>query len=1098
MRRALVLLALLAIHASAEDAAALCDRLSSEAEEERAAAAAQLRLLGAEADAPLASLESSDRPGAALAGAVRAARRWDPERTVDDLEIFQQLASAEQGQRVAGFTRVVLLGSARAGAVARRVLDSFDGWTRDQLISSLGNGPGRDRGWAREALRWSRAPEEGTRSSAAWALSAHAGREHVGDVRIWLEREPDPSTRARLWQVLAWITASPADLPALPANPEEYAAVLELLAGGNSMEFRQLAWRAARKRLPSPLSRAFLQDPVRVQGMLGIDACVGLFEFGSRPSAMPLDMRRRLGISPRPEARALAAMIEDLSPLEISRAAMFLDDPDYSVRLATLQSLDRWERTGATRSENERLAAFARFGAAVRTLLDAAAGAEAAPDSAWAVRYLLREGGPSATIAATAYQALWTTRSLSSELLRPLEDDKDAGPAAKRIRRLLQLGIPPQGVSLNRGLDSPARVRSGWIPALDLDVWRALVASNDGEEKQLGVSLMGDAWDRMDLRAEIAEDLVKLAADPDAAASQQAIAILSSWSPDRIPEKADLDPREVWYRSRTYVLPRLRAALAPQTPLDRQRAAVLQSHGDRALLLAALRAGRYDQPATEMFLLQRPGEPGLLPIFLQRIEALEAPLTSVPWLAALAACSPEGTRIVAALARQGTRATRPAALATLLMRPWSDFAAEPIVEAAAVSADPAERSVLLQALRLQPGRNRPAYSPRLAESIAALLLRMEKDPADRADLEALVAGLGESLAQVSDATMTALANNKAIAAIARASGVEFSAGSGSIEAQIFAGDRATRNRALSRLPAASLRSVRTAVASWLVCGNLYDYTELYTLDRSNAEADAALLVWAAEDPLNREELLRMRRLIGRWSYYRPAVAGDRSWRIADAEEPREFRGGSARARSRAAGRVGDAPSAEFAALCAAAFHGCRGDEIALQAVLPRLGPDALPRLAPLLNAKHDAIRSMTARAFGRLGGKAPAFACAALRVSLEGESHRGARAAKLAALQRLGDAAAPGRLGDMAASPDPDERLAAALALPAAGNRGAAAILAGLALDGDFRIRDAAETGLQRLTRRVWPPDVRPWEPRGWSGWLEANPEAPLFPDDGP
>ncbi len=1097
MRRILAVLALLAIPASAEDAAELCRRLGSEVATESASAVAPLRSAGPEADAALTELAESGRTGAALAGAVRAARKWDPEAAIDDIEIFALLDSPDPVQRAAGFARVVALGSSKCWRVARRIIESSDAGEQPQLISGLGNGPGLDRGWAKEALRWSQADSATARNSAASALAAHAGREQIGEINLWIQREADPGVRRRLWYVLLCTTVSPADFPPLPADPEEYAYVMEVLAGGNAPEVRQVAWDAAEKRLPSPISRAFWQDPARLQQLIGIEEYIELIEPGSRPSLMPLDVRLRMGSSTRPEARALAAGIEDTSPLEIARAGPFLADPEYAVRLSALHSLDRWDRTMPARPERARHEAFERLSLAVRTLMDAAAGASDPGEIRWAVRHLLVAGGPSSSIGATAYQSFWIAREHTAAPLAELESDKDVGPSAKRVNRLLGLGLPPQAVSMSRGLDSPGRVRQGWIEALDIARWRGLLASEDAEEKQLAVSLIGDAWDRLDLRNDLAADLLKLAADTDPAASQAAVGVLAAWSPGQIPERAEIDGREVWFRSRQYVLARLRSSLVPQSPLDRQKAALIQSHGDRALLLSAVRAGRYDQPATEFILIQRPGEAALLPSFLDRIETLNAPLTSAPWLSALASCSPAGSRIVAGLAKEGGPKVRPVALSTLLARPWSDSLAEPLVEAAAASADPAERSILLQALRLQPGRNRLPYSKRIAEAVATLLLRLAMAPELRADLEALIVGIGDALSGASEETLSALASNRDISALGRAVGIEYGS-PGPVESQIFAGNRTSRERALARLPAASLNSVRIAVVAWLTVGSLFDYTTLYILDRSSAEADAALLVWAAEDPANRDELLRIRRAIRRWSY-RPFSYGDAtSWRVSDAEVPPAFCGDSSKSRSRAAARVGTEPSSEFMGLCAAAFRGGRGDEIALLAVISRLGPDAIPRLTPLLQASLPGVRVASARAIGRLGPHARPFALAALRSSLDGETHRAARAAKFTALLRLGDAAGAEGMKEMAASRDPDDRLAAAIALPAVANPDSAALLALLSTDDDFRVRDAADASLQRLTRRIRTADTPPWQSQDWPRWLRENPEAPLYADDAP
>ncbi|MEK7467308.1 MAG: hypothetical protein AAB074_07840 [Planctomycetota bacterium] len=1084
MRRALAALFLLALPARAEDLVSLCRQLASESASERSAAIEALRKAGPEADE---ALETAQVEVGGLARAVREARRWDPEAKVADVEVFGEVASPEIGKRLIALGRLIGFGSAVSGLAVRRILEACAPADRAACVRCLGNGSAaRDRGWAREALREFRNPAREVRSAAAMALAAQAGREQIGDIRLALDRETDREIRSQLWSVLIWTSGSPAELPALPLDPEEFSTVLGWMAGGPSSDLRAAAWRALEKRRPATIPPAFWDEPSRLLRLIGTASYVEELpaQYGPRP--LPLGLRSELSDSPSRQARWSVAVNDELSPVEVARVSLFLSDPDFGVRQAALGALERWDRANEQKPESERRAALARIGAAARILIDSAAGLGETQEVEWAVRALLEAGLSSSSGAMIAYPAYWIARARTMAALKELEADKELGDAAKRVRRLLEFRIPPQGVSFGRGMESAPRVRSGWLDGVDMEGWRRLVRSEEAEERQLAGAMMSDAWDRLDVRHETAADVRRLAEAQDAAVSQPAIAFLASQAPEQLPEREDIDYREAWSRPRPYVLSRLRAALAPGVVLDRQKASLLVTHGDRALVLAAVRAGRFDQAGTELALIAPGGEAGLLPILLPRLADLEAPL-SAPWFSALASCSQEGARVVAAIARDASPKVRTVALASLLSRPWADPFSEPIVEAMAASAVEEERKLLRESLRAAPGRNRQPFTPRMADSIASVLLRTAADGGSPAELESLVATLGESISRASSDSRAALARDPAISSIARTYGLEFSPAV-SPEVQILAGDRNSRSRGLSRLPARSLKSIRLATWSWLTCGSLNDSSETWALQRSGELTDLALLSFAADEAEWRDSLLQLRRLARRW-YYAPIFTPTTSWRMFEVVAPVEFDGNSMLRRNRAvSSSMSKEPSPGFFALCAAAFRGDTGDEVALNAVIPRLGPDAIPRLVPLLNAAPPGVRQSAAKRIGRLGGFAPRFACAALRISLEGESDRAARSAKLAALVRLNDPAGLEALCALASSTDADDRLAAARALEHAPGTNAAGVLATLAEDADFPVRDAAHAALQRMTLREFAPECTPWAVRDWKRWLAENP----------
>lgn len=1086
MRRVLPLLLLLPLHAAAGSVEEACARLADAEPQEVRRAVEDLRRAGPEAEGPLRALSESRAPESPLAGAILAARRFDPEFAVPDMEIFQLLSSPDAEARQVGVARAVGLGSIACGRMVSRWMDAASGDDLCRGLRGFISGPGRDPGWAKEALRHLRAPPVQVRELAAAALGHHAVRGYAADIRIAIEKESDRGVRIRLWAALLSATLSPLDLPALPREPEEAASVLSMFAGTYAPELRQVAWPRLTVSLPGTMERWLWDDPARLSRALGPEGALGLARrAGGRARYLTPQVRLLLGDDPDESVRMTVAAIDGFAPQEVVRGAMFLSDPSESVRLTALRSFDRWARDRQPRPADRRIDDALRLAAALRSCLDSAAGAESPGETAWTVRLLLDAAADSGPAAGAAYHALWLVREAAMPALAGLSGDADLGGAARRVARLLRLGVPPEAAQFPRGLDGAARVRQGLVTGLDAGTWDALASSDDAEERQLALGLIGDAWDRIDGREILEKRLVEIAGGQDAASAQSALGFLLAVRPESAPERQELDAREAWARPRRYLVERLRSSAAATGALDRQKAALIGMLGDRAAVLTALQGGKADDPAVFGSLLQKGGDAAFVPCLLAGFEEATDSSQGMAWFQALASSGPQGARVVAAFARDASRKSRVLATAVLLARAWCDSLTTPLIEQAARDDD--ARAVLVEALRIAVIRNRPPLRPRSAAALAAVLLVLAKDHASRPDLERIVATLGDGLRDADAATLEALSGNATILELARAARVPLER-TGSAVDQIFLGDRLARGRALAQLPGNSLRTFAIGSLSALRCGNLTDFPEYYALEKSGRFADMALLAWAADEPESREELLRIRRYLRRWTG--PMTGPGPSIRVVECGVPAEFDGPSVRARQSAAIRAGWGPTAAFMSLCTAAFRGARGDETALAAVLPRLGPDALPSLLPLLNAPDPGARASVARAIATLGPASPAFARAGLRASLQGENNRAARATKLAALQALGDPEGSEGLRLLAASADPDDRLAAARALDAARGREALEALADLARDEDFGVREAADSTLVSLTGRELPPDTPPWEAADWHTWLRAHPEA--------
>lgn len=1087
MRRALTLLLLLPLRAAAGDAAEDCARLADRSPAEVRRAVESLRRADPGAEEPLRELAASGSTEASLAGAIVAARRLDPEFAVPDIEIFLLLQSPDPAARQAGVVRAVALGSVTSGRMLARWLDGAAGDDRRASLLSLATGAGRDPGWAREALRHVRSPSPAVRDSAALALAHHAVRGLAGDIRLAIEREDERTVRLRLWAALLTANVSPSDLPALPSEPEEAAPVLAQLAGIYSPELRRLAWTRAADLPPGAVERWLWDDPARLARCVGPEGALALARRGGgRARYLPPGLRLDLGDHPDPDLRRAVALIDGFTPVEIARGATFLGDPSEPVRVYALQGFDRWRRNRGPTPADERMESLLGLAAAMRACLDSAAGPGSPAETAWAVRRLLEDGSEPGPGAGAAYQALWLVREDAVRILAGLEKDPDVGGAARRVAILLRLGVPPEAAYFQQGLQGQASVRAGQVRDLSPETWGDLASSADPEERRVALALTGDAWDRLEGRAEVTRKLLELSKGEDAAASQAAIAFLLSTQPGLAPERPEMDNREVGVRPRAYVTSRLRAAAGAPGPLDRQRAAQIGMLGDRAAVLAALQGGKAVEPVVLGSLFQRGSHPMYVPALLDALEGAAESSLTLGWFQALASSGAQGSRIAAAFAREGSRQARIPATAALLSRAWCDPLSAPLLERAAEDAE--SRAVLVEALRFTYLRSRPALSPRCAAAFAAFLLALQKDESARPDLERIFGSLGQGLDNAEPATLEALGEHETIRALARAAGISLD-GAGNAVELAFLGDRAERSRALLRLPARSLLAIHVACLSALRCGNVSDSPEYYALEKSAEYADIALVAWAADDPENREELLRIRRNFRRWGI--TPAAPEPTVRVVEATIPEAFDGPSARARFAAATRAPKAPSAAFMSLCAAAFRGAAGDEPAVHAVLPRLGPDALPALLPLLNAPDAGTRGAVARAAGALGREAPGFARAGLRASLDGERERPPRAEKLAALLALGDAEGSAGIRALAESSDPDDRLAAARALGTVRRREALEILAGLAEDADFAVRDSAGAALRTMTRRELPPETPPWEAADWRAWLRANPGAP-------
>ncbi|MCE9582783.1 MAG: hypothetical protein K8T20_09845 [Planctomycetes bacterium] len=1088
MFRALAALFLFALPASAEDWSAACRSLGSESATERDAAIDLLRKAGPEAAPAIELAAKGDGVAAALAGAVRSARKWDPEAKIGDLNLLAGLDASQETERTAAIYRLTALGSAVAWPAVRRVMEHAGKDARSTVLLALANAPGRDPGWARESCRWLTDPDDTVRASAIQAATRHAGREQLGDFRAALSREQVPGSRQVLRRQIVWLANSLEDLPPFPDSPEDFAEVLSSMASNPASSLRLAAWNALEQRPPAQIPPNFWDDSSRLLSCLGIEEFenrVGGFRWLRRP---PVGVRAHMALSLRPEVRRASAAFEDIVPTEVYIGTTLLNDPDPDIRSEALRYLERWDYRRRTEPESERRAGWIRFGAAVRAWLDLSNGAGERTEALPATRALLQLARSSGGAASTAFQALSLAPGPALEALAALETDVDLGTAAKRLRRLLRHGVAPRSLSFGQGLDDPPRLRWTGGGAVDVEDWKRLAHSTDAEEKHFAADMAGGAWDGFDTRDEVGQILRELAADPDQQISQMATVLLAQNAPGLLPDRENVDARDCYARSRREVLAAFQAAMAPGATNDLSRLSLLNLYGSRTLLISTLRAERFSEMNADTWLTMR-AEPALVPLLVARAANLEAPANMV-WFGALASCSPQGARCVVAFAREAAPPLRGFALEALLSRPWADELSEEAVIRACSAGGKESRASIISALRTGTLRSRPPLRPRVADAVAAMLLDLAASPDGAGELEAIVQSLGSSLAKASIEWRARLRENRRIAALAAGAGVELNDAQVTME-RVLLGAPNDRQPAMLRLPAERLETIRLVAMSWVARGRGGDISEAWILNRTQERTSVALLAWAGDDPGSREALLDLRMQVMRWTQA-PAVA-TASMRVADAEAPAEFFGASEVARSRAGGRVLLSRSpALFASLCAAAFRGGLGDDVALARVAPLLGPEALWRLAPVLDSRFPASRILAAQITGRLGSSAPKFATAALRAALAGEAHPAARAAKLAALARLGDERGSDGIRALVSSASPDDRLAATNALAITPTREAVLLLAGLARDDDIPVCTAAENALRSLTRRVYSNDETPWDMRDWARWLAANPDVVL------
>lgn len=1061
----------------------------------RRAAVEALRKSGPEAEPALAAAATSpDGAISSTAQLILAARRWDPEARLLDIEPLRNLEDATRAGTAEAVRLFSAAGAWRTGGVVARLFERGPREDRPALLEILTLSPGRDPGWAELAARFLRDESPATRRAAALVIRVHGNWRQCPDLREALARETDPPSRLVEWTSLIEIARGPEDLPPLPEDPLLYHAVIGAMgADPERPRMSGAAWVAWKARATVRLPASFGLDPARLAACAGVRALEeaaaasqGIGEIG------PLEAMALAG-SNRAQARKAALNYHSDSAEILCRAAMLLDDPDHAVREEAEEFLDDMLEAWQEESPDERCARFRVLAAAARLALDQPLGLVSPQETAWAVRALVEAGRASGPAARTAIVILAGMGADGRDALLELEQDPDLGVAAGNARRTFELGLDGSMLDFEEGLDSHP-----WLNWSDQGIewvrWRRAAESADPEDRWFAASLLFNAWDSITHRDELRRLTLQMMSDenPDTAANARQF---GQWLfPADLPEEEDLRPGDAWTRPRGYVLSRLRATAGSLSPLDLEQARAIFDRGDRTLVLQAARAGRF---ASEDMrdLLRNTGEPGLLPLLLQ--DLAEGNVTNWNnWSTQMAACGSDGCRLLAAVARSSEPQVRWPAIGALLASPWGfESATGPLEELAALEGEEWE-AALVNAIATGGLSWRQTPLPRrTADALALAVLRLADSGATPERSRILLRGLGrQSLRNATPELLRDLASRPDLADVAVLSRAWIGP-IPDIHERAIRGATWMRGSALELLPGNHLELLRCSILAWVDSGSWREPMEPYRIGATWQEVIVALLDQAARDEPNREALLDQVALLRRYSVDRDSSAPPPSLRVAEAHPHAAFAGDSDQERTEAAFDFLSSPDPwTFAQLCAAGFRGAAGDEIALDAVASRLGPDCLPSLVPLLGNPSPRMRASAASAIARAAGTARPFAVAALRAAATGEPEESARLRLLAALARLEDPDALEQIRALAASDDPDRRLALARALSWCPTRPAARILASFADDADAVVRSEAQGLLVAMTRRVNaeadPPFTRA---AGWRGWLEANPAAPLL-----
>ncbi|MCE9582784.1 MAG: hypothetical protein K8T20_09850 [Planctomycetes bacterium] len=1095
MLRSLTLLALASLTAAAEDWDSRCRALASNSPAERRSAQEAIRRAGPEVERPLAAMESSEDTAAAqLAKLCRLARRWDPDCHLFKLEPLLDVERGEAEGVLSAVSQLVQGGSLRAGDAVSRILAARPEAEIPALLAAVTGGPQRDPGWARVAAKWLASGTPAIRVAAARTVAAHGNGVHAPDLRLAIGRERDGATRAELWRSLMQIVQAPEELPLLPEDPELYAQVIEMAAReARRPQLCKFAWQAWESRRTARPVSEFTTDLPRLARLAGIDSVEDSFERPAWVGELDPSVARRLASSRNLSARLTVAHEAVDFPQAYLLAVSVLEDSDAQVRLAAIGQLAEDFGAWTEETESVQIEHHRRMGEAARTALEAALGLATIAEIRVAAREIVSAARENSGLAGLAMFLLAAMGADGRDALAELESDPDLGVAAANARRVLVIEVPPGQGIFNEGLD--ARPWIGWYPYdLPTEKWLRFARSNEADDRACAAALLPCAWDFLSLRAEIREILPSLLADDDSHVKDLSRRFASEEAADLLPEEEALAPGEAWSRPRGYVLKRLRAAQVAMKPLDAELAYATSSRGDRALVLAAARADRFpDDQARDVIAFS--GEPGILPLLLARFANLEVAAWPA-WFYQVTRCGPEGCRWAARFAESGTPDQRGFALAALLASAWGAELAVSPLEDLASREDEDSVSALLVAVNNGGIRWRPKLPRRSADALAKAVLRFADTPALEDRLPQLLSSLGpQALRDASPGLLASLASDPWIVDLA----TDCRAWIGAVpnlRESLFSGPPLRRAGAAELLPGNNLEDMGVLLHAWLESKHFLERFDPWGSRASLESQVTFLLDAAARDETNRDSILELRRRLLLYSSPTPPVAetAPAGWRAMEGTMPPEFLSDSMQDRESVLEEFSASLStASFANLCAAAFRGASGDELAIDALRLRFGPDALPSLVPLLSRPDPHVRGSAALAIAHAAGPARNFAAASLRASLGTETDGEARERLLAGLARLEDAAALDELRLAGSAENPDRRISAARSLALSPTRAAAAILARLTDDADAGVRNQASASLQLLTGRPPDPAAIPFhEADDWSAWLAANPAAAL------
>ncbi len=1094
VRRALLALLVTSSLAAGEDWDARCREAAAGTPPARRVAIEELRRGGPEAGEALARAAGSADPDlASLAELLLAARRWDPDARMADIEPLRLLDRAPRAGVMDAVTAFGNAGACRCGAVVARILEARPRDERPALLSILSRSPARDPGWAEVATAMLTDDSPETRRAALGVIRIHGNWHHGAALRAEIARETDAETAALAWTTLVDIARGPEDLPPLPEDPILYHAVLGMMAGnGERPRMVRRAWEAWGRRPGSAAPATFAYDPPRLVRLAGMPALERAVEASDGVGELGPGEMQALARSGKAPLRGAAHYHGADSANTFVRLGALLEDPDERVRNRAQEVLADTFEIWSDQSHEDQREKFRRLSLAVRMALDIPLGISTAGETAWAVRVILEAGkavGPMARLAVTLLSEMGAD---GFDALLELEQDPDLGAAASNARRAIALGLDGNGLDFEEGLDS--RPWLDWFPTrIDWNPWRPFAESPDEEDRWFAASLLTNVWDLLEHREETRRIARRLLEDGNADISSAARQFLLWRHSVDLPEEDTLRPGEAWVRERGYVLERLRASADALAPLDADTARAIFDRGDRALVLKASHAGRFASDDLRD-LIRAAGEPGLLPILLRELS--EGSVTNWPvWSAQMASCGADGCRLLAAVARTADSQVRAAAIGALLANPWGfEAAALPLEELSALEGEEWEAALFGAMAAGGLAWREDPLPRRTADAIARAILRLADLTVAGDRALPLVRTLGrKSLRDASPALLLDLSSRPALAEAAVASRAWIGPVRG-LHERAFRAASWMRGTATDLLPGNHLELVRCAVLAWVESGSWRELPEPYRIGSSWQEIVVALLDEAARNEEHREAILDAVGRVRQYAYDQAPAAAVPSVRFSPAPPPPSFEGRSEQERAEDASLfAGNPDTFTFERLCSAAFRGATGDEIALDAVAPRLGPDALPQLVPLLGRRDSRLRMTAASAIARAAGPARGFALAALRGALPGETDAPARIRILAALARLDDAGAIAEVRSAAASPDPDTRLAATRALAFCPTRAAASILASLTDDPDAAVRLEAYQELSVMTQRVNIPAAPPFTRAAeWRAWLDANPAAPL------